>query len=664
GGMLSTNDPSLRVRDGALDVILYPVTVIAIDGSAVRQVPAEVLRLPVAPRFFWGAESVLPKEELVAEGATFKRLTLYMMGNTQGLGYRVVPSERAFHVAPSGVTVLDEQGKPATDRGVYTEGKFTVVLPKVSVPVMIRGEGVSASIAGPAGSFSGKAPDDKEFRGTFYAFSAEGGANVRFGLRAENGPFLFHGDFGVYPRRKLLIDATRSPGSHAPASREPRLLAVALPAGSAKSGGTVRIRVEARDAIDAATITPLEVGAWLLTRPVLRDDALLESAPDAATPLAAWRSLRIEPTDQADTYLADIPADLPSNVYWIRIVAAARGACSPNSPLQADFVQGVINPAARSTLSIFCPIGQHAFLRGSDLPFSVVAKTTAAIPAGTLTVVLKGDREEFPLVERQVPELTAGCHPFHCKLDGAASAALKPGTYFLQARIGVLASNAWELDIVEPRDRAGTPYVDDGWLAPQVDEGRQYLNVPADIRQANAKRELLRRNTLARARRGTNIDIVDWSGFAGGHGCFQGRDSSSEVAQVEMLLRNELALPAHEVYYYQNHVEAVNESLARCGIDNITSTPCIISILSLVHSLKDQVDATMRQHQLIAQIVKKFDNFIGLNPMFMSTSPLGNSEIPDPTRPAAQADGEELREEVRLSVAHVRRRHPLHPAAA
>ena len=40
----------------------------------------------------------------------------------------------------------------------------------------------------------------------------------------------------------------------------------------------------------------------------------------------------------------------------------------------------------------------------------------------------------------------------------------------------------------------------------------------------------------------------------------------------------------------------------------------------------------MRQDQLIGQIARKFENFGGLSPLFMSTSPLGNSEIPDPTR--------------------------------
>ena len=627
GETISTADPSMRVRDGVLEVTLYPVTTIAINGAAVRDVPAEVLRLPVSPRFYWGEEPVLPREETISASATFKRLTLYMMANTQGAGYRVVPSERHFHVTPAGVKLVDPQGRPATDRGVYTEGRFTIVLPKVAAPVTIRGDGVSVSIAGPAGSFSASALGGDDYESTFNAYSAREGANVRFGTRGENGPFLFQGDFGEFPRRKLLFDAAP------PDTNEPRLLAAALPGGSVQAGAALRMRVEARDAIDAATITPHEVRAFLYTKPLLRDDATLEGSPDGSEPLAGWRSLRITPAGGAhDTYTAVIPEGIPSNVYWLRIVVDRRGYGSPRSALATDFVQGIINPAARTTVSVFCPAGRHAFFRGADVPFSAVVKTTARTPAETLKIALKGHGGDFLLAERRLPALSPGRHPFHYVLGGRATEALRPGRYHLVATLGGLTSVQWEVNLVLPRDRDGTPHFDDGWLSPNIDVGTPYANIPADITEANGKRRQLEGNIRSRARRGVNLQIVDWS--TGGHGSYQGRDSSSEVAQVEMLLRSELALPAHEVYHYQNHFELMSEVMAGEGSDHISSTPCFIAPLSLIHSLDDQVNAKMRQHQLIAQIARKFENFIGVNPMFMSTSPLGNSELPDPTRRA------------------------------
>ena len=200
-GQATTKDPTMRVRDGALEVLLYPVTVIAMDGSAVRQVPAEVLRLPVTPRMFWDEESIIPKEDQVADNATFKRMTLYVAANMEGAGYRVSPSERNFHVGPGGIVVLDEAGRPADDRGVYTEGKFTLVLPRLSVPVIMRGKNITVRIAGPAGTFSGETGEQEEVKQKFAAFTSRAGAQIRFGRRTENGPAPFPGPRAQARRR-------------------------------------------------------------------------------------------------------------------------------------------------------------------------------------------------------------------------------------------------------------------------------------------------------------------------------------------------------------------------------------------------------------------------------------------------------------------------------
>ena len=636
GEQVSTQDPTMRVKDGVLEVVLYPVTVIAMDGSAVRQMPAEVLRLPVTPRVAWNEESIIPKENLVADNATFKRMTLYVAANALGLGYRVSPSERNFLVGPDGVVILDEAGKPATDRGVYTEGKFTIVLPKMSVPVVMRGRGMTVRIMGPAGTFSAETDQQDELKQRFTAFSARTGANIRFGRRAENGPVLFRGDFGAFPRRQLLFDATTG------GSQEPRLFSVALAAGSVKAGAALTARIEAVDAMDAGTITPFQAGAFLLTTPILRDDGTLLSDPDATTPEAQWRRLNLKATAEPDMYAIEIPADVASSVYYVRIVGDRRGRAGCGSPLHLDFVQGIVNPAASSTLSVFCPDGRKAFLLGADIDFSAVVKTTVPVAAGRIRIALRSASGEILLHEAALPAMQAGQYPLHFAMNGAATALLRAGAYQLVASAGPLQSNAWPLQLVEPRNRNGAPQFDEGWLVPNFDDGIEYVNTPGDMRaagakvqgditMANAKRERLERQAAIRAER-SHLQIVDWSGFSGGHANYQGRDNSSEVAQIEALLRGELALPSPEVYYYQNNFEAVNDALLRNGMDHYNSTTCFITPLSLIHSLPDQVNAKQRQHQLIGQIARKFENFRGISPMFMSTSPLGNSEIPDPTR--------------------------------
>ena len=624
-GKVTTSDPSLKAIGNVIDVRLYPVTIIAIDGSAVRPMPAEVGRLPVSPRLFWKDDnSLVPIQEMVAGNATFKRMTLYMMANTDGIGYRIVPSERRFQLSSDGITILDLQGRPARDRGVYTEGRFTIVLPKISVPVTIKGEGISVRISGPAGSFSGSG-GKKTVHSTFNAFSAEDGANIRFGCRGENGPHPFPGDFGRFPKRRLLFDSSPA------ASGEPRLFSVAMPADSVQAGKSLTARIETRDAIDAPTITPVQVAAFLLDDPLLREDGTLLDNPDESTPLSSWRSLAVRASDEADTYLLDVPDDLASNVYWLRIVADRRGHCSPHSALQADFVQGIVRQPVSATLSVFCPSGRRAFYRGAAIPISAVIKSSVPPEAGTLRLSLKGERDEILLLEKSVSIPRPGRQGFHFRLKGSATAGLRAGDYSLRATLGKLASNRWPLRIVQPRDRKGIPSFEETFCSVNIDVGSEYVNRPESIRIANEKRALLDRHAAIRGRR-SSVEFIVWS-LSGSHSNYQGRDNSSEIAQVEMLLRGEMALPAHEIYYYQNHFEALSEALTRHGIDQINSSPCF-SVLSLDHSLDDLVNSKLRQHQLIAQIGGKFENFIGMNPMEFNTSPLGNAEIVDPARHA------------------------------
>ena len=224
GGKVSSADPTLKISGTTIDIQIFPVTVMAVDGSAIRKMPAEVRRLPVSARLFWNAEELLPKEENLALTATFKRLTLYMLANSQGAGYRVSPSDRQFYVTPDGIVVLDDAGKPAPDSASLVEGKFTLVLPQRAVPITIVGGDVNVLIAGPAGRLlippSQKAVKDA----VFYAFPASGGALITVGHRASNQPMLLPGDFNRFPRRKIMIDSTSA------ASKEPRVMSASMAA--------------------------------------------------------------------------------------------------------------------------------------------------------------------------------------------------------------------------------------------------------------------------------------------------------------------------------------------------------------------------------------------------------------------------------------------------
>ena len=645
GGKITTSDPTMRVRgDTSLDITLFPVTVMAVDGSAVRRMPAEVLRLPVAPRLFWNDVELLPKEKELADSATFKRLTLYMLANSDGAGYRLTPSDRRFHVTPAGAISVDDKGLPSTDGGLLVEDKFTLVAPKAAVPVTVLGEGTQVLISGPAGRLKLEATQKGEATDRFYAFAAPGGAEVTIGRRGQSAPVHFEGDLGVFPRRKILVDgrplpaaagqAPTEPGAAEPGAAEPRMIMVGLNSYSADAGKGILARVQVADSLDNPTLKPLQVAAYMGSA-VLGEDGWLADAPDGAD--VSWRALRVKATDKSDVYEIVLP-EVPSSVYWLRIVAGRRGECSPAAPLRCDFIQGVINPAARTSVSVFCPTARHSYPWGSEVPISVVIRSSAAIEAGKMRLVLRplnppsgNANEEYLLVERDMPALPAGSHSLHFALAGPATAALACGDYQLKATLGNTASNTWSVRIVEPRWKRPFPVFADGdFSGSNVDHGALYMHTPASIAQANQQRRIFARNAEVLASYYDSVFLFWclWSPLQK----YQGRDNSSEVAEVERVLRDHASLPAAEVYYYQNHFESCSEALIGQGIGHINSVVSSFSPISLIHSVPTEVDSDMRKYQLIAQMGQKFENLQGLSLLYPNTDPLGNTELVDANR--------------------------------
>ena len=99
-----------------------------------------------------------------------------------------------------------------------------------------------------------------------------------------------------------------------------------------------------------------------------------------------------------------------------------------------------------------------------------------------------------------------------------------------------------------------------------IDAGFPYLTAPKNIAEANEGRRVVARNAAILGRQG-NLNLTDWGiGPGGAFPNYQGRDSSSEVAEVEMILRRTASLPAHEAFYYQNRFETVHEALAAQGM--------------------------------------------------------------------------------------------------
>ena len=126
-------------------------------------------------------------------------------------------------------------------------------------------------------------------------------------------------------------------------------------------------------------------------------------------------------------------------------------------------------------------------------------------------------------------------------------AAVAAGDYKLSATLGTVASNHWSVRLSRPRYKEAFSYFDVGWdNTSNIDSGRPYVNIPQDIAQANEKRAALHRNAAIQSL-SDNVNFQDFSGGGAGAGlaAYQGRDSSSEIAEAEMILRQSLSLPAH-----------------------------------------------------------------------------------------------------------------------
>ena len=625
-GKVSSADASLKANGGTLDIVLYPIGIVAVDGSCVRETPAEARRLPVSPRIYCGEEELLPKEDNLSPSATFKRLTLHMIANTEGAGYRVSPSDVNFHVTENGAVIVDAAGKTSAGSGVGIEDRYTLVMPKVAVPVYAAGNDIQILIAGPAGQLKLATEARTRYPQIFYMYPAPGGADITIGRRASNKPLHLDGDLGAYPRRRIVIDGNVAE------TREPRMLVAASPGYNTDSGKPLRVRLDCLDTLDVSTVAPLQVAAFIAKTPVLRDDGELGELPADDSAATEWLTARVMSTPEPNLYDVIMP-DLPSNVYRLRLVAGRRGNCSPLSPLRADFVQGIINPAARTNLSVFSPSGRHGFVTGADIPVSIAVKSTAAVPAGRLTVSLfsktsAGDANEYKLLEQDFPERAAGLYPLHFKLGANATAALAPGDYVLSAKLAGIESNHWTIHISEPRYLDPFIYFNDGWGGGgNIDQGTKYFTLPRDIADANEKRSTLRRNAEVLGR----LDAVNFAHPP--QGCdfkyYEGRDSSSEVAEVERILRGNLSLPAPEVFYYQNHFETECEVLASHGMGHYQCLMDGFSPRSLCHTVVTELNAKMRQYQLTAQLGKKFENFTGMALVMDDTTPTGDTEVGD-----------------------------------
>jgi hypothetical protein len=521
---------------------------------------------------------------------------------------------------------------------VSVEDKFTVVLPQFQIPLAIRaapGRSAQVMMTGDSGRIKAtnatKSP-------VVRAFSSENGSVITIGNRARSREVPFHGDLFRYPRRRIVVDAT------SPEAEEPRMLIASWGDRSTPPGESLEMRIQYLDSLDHSTITPVQVAAYCYDRGMLNPDGTLgESAasirPPSATqgfvdehpgPKGRWTSLRIAPAREADVFRIQIP-DLPDNVYKLRVVVERRGGASPESALGMEFAHAVAGGAAGGTLSLFMPAARHVFRPGEPLEIHVAAKSEAGFQGGRLTVDLVNGGERFNLVSQDAGAVDGRRYTWSSVLPGGVTSLLRPGRYEMVARIGSVESNHYEFVLVEPRYERRFHYYNHTWGAPSLDvTSQRYANTPPGVEAANLKRRDLETNCRVNARL-YDVVLEEWSVFRN-FDLYGGRDDSSEIARIEQMLKENLSLPAHEAYYYQNHFEVMNETMARYGLGHMNDLLAGFSPRSLLHSVKKDFEAKMRQYQLTAQAARRFPNFTGWSLVKDDTNPIGDSEVGDKNR--------------------------------
>jgi len=607
-GRIETQDPDLRSAGDGLDVLCYPVTFVAADASVIRKRPLPLKSLPINLVIKHGDKMVLP----VAK--TFNPLLLYMVSNPKGKAYTIRPTGQAFRVTPDGVRIEDTEEAKAVLSGVSVENRFTVGVPSFSFPLKVTtrtDHKVGVKVYGLSGEkrVLTRVGKETEVRG----FYSRIGSQIRVGHGVPSEPLPLEGDVAAYPYRRIRVDA-RDPGSE-----EPRALVAAWNRQTFQPGEFLEIRVRYLDSVDRPTLSPAEVAVFLRERPILREDGAAEY-PNANTDSGdeRWARLACRQAPGQPIYRIKIP-ERPTNIYLCRLAVDRAGRASPRSLLAADFHISLSSTDTAGTLSVFTDSLRTSYEAGGTLEFNVVLKNRQPL-AGTLTVTLTKDDRALELVEKVIPELAPGRKTYTFRITPEGTAALAQGNYRLQARLGDQSSNVCPLSIRQPVPKTHFPIFSYPWGS------CEHFTATATREGDPLKREAeIRRNVRHLDHMGLNVLCPPEKYDTG----VEPRESDTFSAVVEGMMRQDLGLPASELVYSRTRYEIAQDEMTRVG-QRFMPQPNTGMMLSLYHSVPEDVSNTGRTYALFAQEYRRFPNWLGFFGPTSHICVLGNSEVGDP----------------------------------
>ncbi|MGI6494524.1 MAG: hypothetical protein ACOX5G_00250 [Kiritimatiellia bacterium] len=468
-GALSTEDPSLRVEEGVVTILAWPVAIKSLLANAVDPALPEAMRMASIPNLAvrdsseqekdeaalaaWeasGGEGPRPgssASELLPAFGDFAPLVIWLPANTEGNGYRLHPIGQSFTLDADGVHasfVGDEPPVPGLDIA-----GFTVSIPLYRFPV--HGDpGTRLVVSGvEAYDFTDRRPDS----GTRW-YPRRRPYEVLAGQEAQ--PIRIDGDLLAAPFKALAVyNTTTADGS--------QCVAMVEHAGRHfRPGSTARFRVQAASGGGTNTLSD---AVWRV--------ACREFGSSVETDLPAAAS----PGDGAGVGLeVAIPDSLPDGVYEFLFRALPSEGGAPQAEVAT---RATVARPADFAAGVFTPRGRTAFYRGEDFWLGLGALSTdpdRPLPAGQpLALELVDPRGNVhPLFSEPLPADVGARATRIVRVDAQRSFDFAAGRYVLRPALGPAAGRERTIDIVDPEPESHFTTLQTGKYNSQ---GTEYANL-------------------------------------------------------------------------------------------------------------------------------------------------------------------------------------------
>ena len=445
-GKIEIESQDLAVAaDGALILKAYPVTVRGLLYSPEANELPPGMRLAPLPHITVRESSEVERDEARRDEAlkagkpapppqaqdllpvfdTFVPLTIWLPANKMAKGYALYPQGITFHLTADGIAIGAGGGAPPAN-GVRV-GKNEIILPLFSYPC--RGSAGAMLVV----------EDVQKLEFPAWLNDSSKGLKLyprqrAYALRvADHGPPLtIAGDLLTMPYKAAYVEKGRLPWQ--------RGILAEMKQRHFQPGEIAEIRLQAVD-----PGPPANAGA-MTAETVNR----LKQAPAFAHlqeyGQSEWRPLEIKARNNQQLQIA-----MPRNadgLYRLRVGVQP----ADQTPELAVDLWITIAPPQRTALGIFTPRQRTAFYRGEEfqLAVAILPGEAARADAAALAVELRDARGDSQTVYRQNLVLPLKRQTIILRFDSQTTRSLAPGRYQAIASLGIIRSQPFTLDIVDP----------------------------------------------------------------------------------------------------------------------------------------------------------------------------------------------------------------------